>query len=88
MQIKTIKKVITNKMNEWLKTITDEKLRENVKANILLSGGSITSMLLNEPVNDFDIYIQDIDVLINLANYYCPGKILDGRKKKELLKHV
>ena len=28
MQIKTIEKVILNKMNEWLETITDEDLRK------------------------------------------------------------
>jgi len=85
MQIKTIKKVISKKLNDWLDTIEDSALRKDVKDNILVSGGSITSMLLNEPVNDYDIYIQNMDVLVRLANYYCPGKVLDGRKKAEYL---
>ena len=55
MQIKTIQKVISVKLTEWLNTITDEKLRSDLKNNILVSGGSITSMLLNEPVNDYDV---------------------------------
>ena len=46
MQIKTIEKVISNKMNEWLKTITDEDLRKETKNNLLVSGGSIASMLM------------------------------------------
>ncbi|WP_430611558.1 hypothetical protein [Flavobacterium sp. JP2137] len=85
MQKKTISKVITKKLNEWLETITDESLRKKVKENLLVSGGSITSMFLNEPVNDFDIYIQDMDVLIELAKYYMPNDVLDGRKKDELI---
>jgi hypothetical protein len=86
MQTKTIKTVISKKLNEWLETITDEQLKKDVKNNLLVSGGCITSMFLNEPVNDFDIYIKDINILIRLAEYYVPNKVLDGRKKDEYLK--
>ncbi|MGS4345127.1 hypothetical protein ACKUSY_05845 [Myroides odoratus] len=82
MQKKTISKVLTKKLEKWLETITDEKLRKEVRENLLVSGGSITSMFLNEKVNDYDIYIQNIDVLIRLAKYYCPNDVLDGRKKE------
>ena len=73
-------------MNEWLLTITDEELRNKVKNNLLVSGGSIVSLLLKETVNDFDVYIKDMDVLIELASYYTKPHspmidILDGRKK-------
>jgi hypothetical protein len=88
MQKKTIIRVLTKKLEEWLNTITDEVLRKKVKENLLVSGGSITSMFLNEKVNDYDIYIQNIDVLIELAKYYCPNIVLDGRKKEHyLLEH-
>jgi hypothetical protein len=87
MQTKTIKIVITKKMNEWLETITDLNLRKDIKSNLLVSGGSITSMFLNEPVNDFDVYIKDINVLVRLANYYVPNKVLDGRLRDEYLKN-
>jgi hypothetical protein len=70
MQIKTIQKIITSKLNSWLNTITDENLVKDLRKNILVSGGSITSMLLNEEVNDYDVYINDIDVLKRLAEYY------------------
>lgn len=85
MLIKTIAKVIAKKLEDWLETITDENLRKEVRKSLLVSGGSITSLLLNEKVNDYDVYIQDMDVLIKLANYYCPGQVLDGRKKQEYL---
>ncbi len=87
MQVKTISKNIKSKLNEWLETITDEKLRKKVKDNILVSGGSITSLFLNLPVNDYDIYIQNRDVLMDLVKYYVNGNsnilILDGKNRQE-----
>src|SRR5690554_3210772 len=85
MQRKTIVRIITKKLEEWLATITDEVLRKKVKNNLLVSGGSITSMFLNEKINDYDIYIQDMGVLVQLAEYYLPGKVLDGRKRENIL---
>ena len=66
MKTKTIKKVIEKKLEAWLDTIEDKKLRNKTRKNILVSGGSIASMLLSEQVNDFDIYIQDMDVLLDM----------------------
>lgn len=84
MQLKTIKKTIEKKLNEWLETITDLNLRERVKQHLLVSGGSITSMLTGDKVNDYDIYIQDMNVLMDLTQYYTAQyaniQILDGRK--------
>ena len=90
MQTKTIQKIITAKLNEWLDSIADVDLRAKVKDNTLLSGGSITSMFQNIEVNDYDIYINDIDVLLSLAKYYTAPfigvvEILDGRNKRELI---
>lgn len=91
MQIKTIRKIIEKKINEWIETITDVDLKKNLKNNVLVTGGCITSMLLNLKVNDFDIYIKDYDILLNLIKYYTKNTlpssfkghdiILDGRKK-------
>jgi hypothetical protein len=89
MQIKTIKKTIVNKLNEWLETITDSKLRGEVKSELLLSGGSITTMLLNEDVNDFDIYIKSKETLVKLVEYYTKGlavQVLKAWEKEALLK--
>ena len=89
MQVKTIRQNIEMKLNQWLCTITNEDLRHKVSYNLLVSGGSIVSMLLDEPVNDYDIYIKDMDVLIDLVKYYTQAykdiTVLDGRKKDEYL---
>ena len=86
MKTKTIKKVITRKLNEWLDTITDTDLKDNVRENLLVSGGSIASMFLKEDINDFDIYIQDIEVLKKLAAYYYKKRVLDGRLRNQYIK--
>ena len=91
MQIKTIKKTIESKLNNWLETITDEHLRKELKNEILVSGGSITSMLLNEDVNDFDIYIKSKETLVKVVQYYIktsglPIECLKGWEKEILLK--
>ena len=89
MQKKTITRNIAKKMDSWLSTITDEALRKDIKANLLVSGGSITSMFLNEPVNDYDVYIQKKSVLLRLAQYYVQPlneQILDGADRDALIK--
>jgi hypothetical protein len=82
-------------MIDWLETIPNEKLRSDVKKNILVSGGCITSLFQGLPVNDYDVYIQDMDVLIRLAQHYYPGttttgvdKVLDGRKREDYLNNI
>lgn len=92
MQQKIIQKNIASKMDEWLSTIKDEALKKDVRNNLLVSGGSIASMLMNEPVNDYDVYLMNMDVLKRLAKYYTSPEatggvsvlIMDGRNKKQL----
>ena len=90
MQVKTIEKQIKSKLDKWLETISDEKLRAEVKSNLLVSGGCISSMFLNEPVNDYDVYLMNIDTVKNVCKYYSVKYsedivILDGRKKENLV---
>lgn len=89
MQVKTIKKTIETKLNAWLETITDEKLKQDVKNNVLVSGGSITSLLVGETVNDYDIYLQDRSVLLRLTHYYVDpiedAHVWDGHQKEKML---
>lgn len=71
MKKKTINSVITKKVNEWLESIEDEQLVKKIKNNIIITGGCITSMLLNEDVNDFDVYFRDKETTKLVAEYYC-----------------
>lgn len=71
MKTKTINAVISKKMNDWLKSIDDESLVKLLRRDVIVTGGCITSMLLNEKVNDFDIYFQTKECTKAVAEYYC-----------------
>ena len=70
MKARTINAVLTKKHNEWSNSITDERVRLLAKKNTVITGGSIVSMLLDEPVNDFDLYFTDKETIIAVAEYY------------------
>lgn len=92
MQVKTIEKNIVKKLEEWINTINDEDLKKKLKKNILVSGGSITSMFLGEDVNDYDVYIKDKNTLIDLVKYYTRQfseiTILNGDDRDRLLEDL
>jgi hypothetical protein len=70
VKAKTIKAVIRKKVDAWIASIENEALRDQVSKNTIVTGGCIASMLLNEPVNDFDIYFRDRATTRAIANYY------------------
>ncbi len=67
---KTINKILTGKFIAWSKSIDDESVRKLVEQNTIITGGSITSMLLGEQVNDFDVYFRDSGTAYAVAQYY------------------
>lgn len=79
---KTIKAVITKKLNAWIESVEDEKVRDLLKNNVIVTGGCIVSMLLGEQVNDFDVYLRDKETALAVANYYVAK--FKERQKKEL----
>lgn len=89
MQLKTINKIIRDKIEEWLESISDEELRKLLKKDVIVTGGCISSLFLQEDVNDFDVYIKTYDTLLKLTQYYCKGiddiEILEGKNKKDLI---
>ncbi len=70
MTTKTINQVITKKVDKWLESIEDEELRKICKRDVIVTGGSIASMLLGEEVNDFDLYFKEYETTVQLAVYY------------------
>lgn len=85
MQRKTINAVITKKINEWLASIKDPAVVKQVKDNIIVTGGCITSMLLNEKVNDFDLYFRGKATAKAVAQYYCKVFTENNPDKKNKL---
>ena len=67
---KGIKKELNEKIEDWLTSIEDEAVREIAKENVIVTGGSIASMLLGEKVNDFDLYFKTKQATLAIALYY------------------
>lgn len=81
MKTKTIEKVIKKKLDAWFATITDDNVRALASKNSIVTGGSIASMLLNEKVNDFDIYFRNKETALAVSKYYAKGypvKVING----------
>lgn len=70
MKVKTIKKIIETKFNEFASSIEDTNVRKLVQDNTIISGGCIPSMLLKEHVNDFDLYFTNKETVKSVAEYY------------------
>lgn len=67
---KNIKSVISKKFNDFVLSIKDETVRKLVEKNSIITGGCIPSMLLGEPVNDYDVYFRNKETVLAVANYY------------------
>lgn len=70
MKAKTIKKVIRQKIDAWLASIEDETVRNLAAKDTIVTGGCLASMLLGEPVNDFDLYLKTREAALAVAEYY------------------
>jgi hypothetical protein len=70
MKTKTIKSVLTKKFESFVESIKDEKVKNLVKDNSIITGGCIASMLLGEKVNDYDVYFTNHETTKAVAEYY------------------
>lgn len=64
-------KTIENKFKDWVDSITDIRIKQLIRENCIITGGSIASMILNENINDFDVYMRTKESAFLLARYYC-----------------
>ena len=67
---KTMKQMIKKKVNEWIDSIDDERVKEAVEEDLIITGGCFTSMIQNESPNDFDFYFRTKESVIKVAEYY------------------
>lgn len=84
MRSRNINLVITNKVKHWLDSLPIE-LREQVKNDVVVTGGSIASLLLGEPVNDYDIYFKTKKSVVAICKHYIEQFL---RTRGELLSAV
>jgi hypothetical protein len=65
-----MKAVLRKKIDEWIRSISDPKLQDMVRADTIVTGGAIASMLMGEQVHDFDVYFAKLDTVKAVADYY------------------
>lgn len=70
MKSKTINAVISKKFDDLLASIKDDNVKKLVKKNTIITGGCITSMLLKETVNDYDLYFTNKQTVLAVCDYY------------------
>ena len=70
MNRKGIRSVLGKVFKDWAESITDEKVKDLVEKNTIITGGSIASMLLNEQPKDYDVYFRNKETTKAVARYY------------------
>lgn len=70
MKKRVINKILSSVHKALCESIKDEKVRQLVQDNTIITGGCITSMLLQEDVNDYDLYFRNKETVLALAKYY------------------
>lgn len=70
MNRKLIERVLLKKHLDFVASIKDEKVQKLVNKNSIITGGSIVSLLTNQPVNDFDYYFRNYETTKAVAEYY------------------
>lgn len=92
-----IRRELQKKIYDWTATIDDANLAQAVRRDTIVTGGSIASMLLGEPVNDYDVYFRTKETAIAVAEYYVDkfntanGDCADSRKpvvKTDTIKNI
>jgi hypothetical protein len=70
MKAKSVRIVLRRKIDDWLESIDNEDLREDLRENTIVTGGCIASLLLGEKVNDYDLYFTNKATVKRVAEYY------------------
>lgn len=67
---KNIKKSLQAKIEDWLKNVEDAEIVKIIRANAIITGGAIVSMLNNDEVHDYDVYFRTKEACKKVAEYY------------------
>jgi hypothetical protein len=68
----TIIRMLRNKVEEWLDDaqLTPSEIND-IRPNVIVTGGAIASMLMGENPSDYDIYFRDKKTALQIARHYC-----------------
>lgn len=65
-----IRRQLAKKLDDWIASIDDAELQADVRRDVIVTGGSIASMLLGERINDYDVYFATKETTIRIARHY------------------
>jgi len=70
MNSKNIKKSLNTKFDKWLESIDDKEVKKVIRANTIISGGALVSLLTGTEVHDYDVYFRTKEAVQKVAEYY------------------
>lgn len=70
MTFSEISNILDDVVTQWLDSIDNEELRNTFAENVLVSGGSIGSLIRNETPNDYDFFFRNQETVNLISNYY------------------
>lgn len=70
MTFSEISNILDDVVNQWLDSIDNEELRNTFAENVLVTGGSIGSLIRNETPNDYDFFFRNQETVNLISNYY------------------
>lgn len=70
MTFSEISNILDDVVTQWLDSIDNEELRNTFAENVLVTGGSIGSLIRNETPNDYDFFFRNQETVNLISNYY------------------
>lgn len=70
MNSKNIKKSLNTKINKWIESVDDPKVKKIIKENTIVSGGALVSLLTGSEVKDYDVYLKTKEAVLAVSQYY------------------
>jgi hypothetical protein len=80
MKAKQIEKLLHGVFSNFFESINNEEIKKILSENTFITGGCIPSMMMNEFVNDFDVYFEKQEDVNKVKKYY-KSQIIDKTKK-------
>lgn len=93
MKTRVANMLICRHFDQWVKSIKDEQVKNLVKENTILTGGSIVTLLTENSVNDYDFYFRNKETALAVARYYVaklketPPSFADGKAVSIWVEH-
>ncbi|MDX9802910.1 MAG: hypothetical protein RBS96_02625 [Dehalococcoidales bacterium] len=87
MKPKNIRRKLRGIFDEFLESIEDKDVAEDVSRNTIISGGAIVSLLQDTDPSDYDLYFTNKQTVLKVARYYVNKLNENSNKNRFGYKH-